>query len=210
MGMVKFFIFFGLILALVDTSFAGFMPKAFTGEFVQVQKTSSPFRKDKQLKTSIAYEYPKKFRMKVKDKDQDTLFICNSTNTWFYVAPFLPGEKGKLNRSNSSKFCYVKIFDALSRGLKSNKIYTVKQKNAKEFILSFSKKAQEELSFEKATIVLDDLPAKFQNVAQLSLYKKATKPPVIFKRTSIKVADSLNEKLFTFKIPPNTEITEMK
>ncbi len=210
MAFIKLFMFLGLILALVDTSFAGFMPQAFTGTFLQIQKTSSPFKKDHKVETSISYQYPKQFRMKIKNKKQDTLFICNKSNTWFYSAPLIEGEKGQLRRSKSSKFCYVKLFDALSRGLTSNKIYTVTKKSAKEFSLSFSKAATEELSFEKVNITFDDLPAKFQNVESLALYKVGAKAPIIFKRKAIKVVESLDKKLFTFKIPKNTEIIEMK
>lgn len=207
---VKIFIFVGLIIALVDTSFAGFMPDAFTGEFFQIQKTASPFKKDHRVATSIAYEYPKRFRMEVKSKDQDTLFVCNKENTWFYSAPLIKGEKGQLRRSNSSKYCYVKIFDALARGLESNKIYSVKKKNAKEYLLVFSKDAVKEIAFEKVLITFDDLPARFQNVASLTLYKAGKGRPIIFERKSIKAAKSLDKKLFSFKVPKNTEIIEMK
>lgn len=199
------------MLALVDSSFAGFMPKAFEGEFVQIQPTKNPNRKNREVKTSISYAKPRNFRMHSQDQNgQDTLFICNKDKTWFYSAPFMEGSKGQLKVGDTSRFCYVKIFDALNKGLKSNALYTVKKLGERKYQLNFNKEAAKEVQFNKVELTFDDMPLNFRNIESMTMYAPSKKDPFVLKRKSIDIKNSLDSSLFTFKAPANTEVEQMK
>lgn len=214
MGVVKAFLLLGMLVAMIDNGFTatkGFMPNAFEGEFVQIQKSRNPRKKSKEVPTTIYYQKPRNFHMHSKtESGQDTRYICNKETTWFYSAPFTPDAKGQLRTGDSSKFCYVKIFDALNRGLKSNSIYSVKKLAERKYELSFSKEASEELQFDKVELAFDDMPLNFKNIESLTMYSPTRKTPFILKRKSIELKNELSSDLFNFKVPENTETEVMK
>lgn len=200
-----------LFLALLDTSLAGFMPKAFEGEYVQVKKSKNKWsKKTKEAPVSIAYQFPRNIRLHSKDPDQDILYICNKDTTWIYNPPFSNADKGLLKVGDSSKFCYAKIFDALDNGLTSNKIYKVEKINAKEFLLLFTKQAVKEIHFEKLRLSFDELPLSFKNLESIAMFKEEKSDPVTFKRKSVTIMKQLDQSQFNFTAPANTEIEKMQ
>lgn len=214
MGMIKAVLLLSFLMALADAGFASskhFMPRAFQGEFVQIQKTKNPNKKNREIDTLISYQKPRNFRMYSKDSvGQDTLYICNKETTWFYSAPFTEDSKGQLKKGDSSKFCYVKIFDALNKGLTSNNIYTVKKLNERKYQLNFNPDAAKEVHFDRVELNFDDMPLNFKNIESLTMYSTSRKQPFVLKRKSVQIKNKLDSKLFTFKAPDNTDIEIMK
>lgn len=212
MGMIKAVLLLGCLMALADVGFTStqsFMPRAFQGDFVQVQKTSNPRKKNREIPTSISYQKPRDFRMQSKDRGQDTLYICNKNTTWFYTAPMIKKFKGELNKGDSSKFCYSKAFDALNKGLVSNNIYTVKKLGERSYQLVFTKEAEKTILFNKIELLFDDMPLNFKNIKSLTMYRE-NQPPFILERKSIVIKDKLDSSLFKFKTPKNTNVTIMQ
>ena len=214
MGVLKAFLLLGLLMALADTGFTatkGFMPKAFEGEFTQVQKSRNPRKKSKEIPTKIYYQKPRNLHMHVEyGAGQFTKYICNKETTWFYTPPFTKEAKGQLKTGDSSKFCYAKIFDALNKGLKTNKIYTVKQLEHRKYQLTFSKEAAAEIQFDKVELTFDDMPLNFRNIGSITMYSPSKKQPVVLKRNSVDIKNTLDSDLFNFKAPANTETEVMK
>lgn len=192
---LKFFLVFFLLLMLADSSFAGFLPKAFEGDFIQIKKTR---RSTKETPVKIKYLYPKNIRMSVLDKDNAVTYVCNAKKTWIYSPPFMEGEKGSVREGASSKYCYSKIFDALSRGLKTNKIYTVKKLKGNEFKLSFTKSAAEEIGFGEIEINFLNPPYVFKNIASMVMYDfsslELTQIKLKLVKSKLKLS-KLNEKI---------------
>lgn len=213
MGMIKAVLLLCFLMALADAGFAatqGFMPKAFQGEFVQFKPTSNPREESIEMPASISYQKPRNFRMHSKDGSQDTLYICNKELTIIYNPPFKKGEKGTIRKGNSSKFCYVKIFDALNKGLVSNKIYEVKKLGERDYQLIFTAEAAKEIQFKRVDLKFDNMPPNFKNIETLSLYKSSKKNPIVLKRKSISIENKLDPSLFTFKAPANTDTILME
>lgn len=213
MGMIKAVLLLCFLMALADAGFAatqGFMPKAFQGEFVQLKPTSNPRKKFIEIPTSISYQKPRNFRMHSKGGDQNNLYICNAEVTVNYTPPFIEGKKGTMRKGNSSKFCYVKIFDALNKGLVSNNIYTVEKLSEREYRLSFKTDAAREIQFDRVDLKFDDMPLNFRNIESLTMYTSSKKEPFILKRKSINIENKLDQSLFTFKVPANTDTILME
>lgn len=204
---LKYFVAFFLLLMLVDSSFAGFLPKAFEGDFVQTKKN---LRSTRKAPVSIKYMYPKNIRMQVQEADSSITYVCNPDKTWIYTPPFMEGEKGHLREGASSKYCYSKIFDALKYGLTSNKHYEVKKLSQKKYQLNFVKTTANEVGFDVITINFSAEPLNFQNIVSLEMLDKSKKHPVILEKKKLKLVKSIDRKHFIFKIPPNTEIEKMQ
>jgi outer membrane lipoprotein-sorting protein len=209
---VKAIILTFLLLLLADTSFAGFMPKAFKAEYSQIKKSRFKRRVVKPTPVSISYAFPRNIRMHSKDKVQDVLYICNQSKTWIYTPPYNKKSKGKLRVGPSSKFCFSKIFDVLNKGLTSNKSYKVKKLKGEKFELVFSPRLVAELNYEKFELSFDQMPYNFKAIKVITLFKKKNdkKPTLTLIRNKIKFLSGISANTFRFKAPKNTEIIKMK
>lgn len=203
---IKLFLIFILGLFLVDSSFAGFIPAAFEGDFTQVKKTRRGSERKAPVK--IQYAYPENIRLDIKEKGIRTLYVCNSKKTWIY-SPGLSGEAGEVRVGGSSKYCYSKIFRALNRGLKTNKLYTVKKESSSKYLLEFSKSFAETLGFDKVRIHFSGKKLSFTEVKKLELIV-GEKPSVSLVKNSLVIKKKIKPSLFNFKIPKGANVQNMK
>lgn len=196
------------VFALLDTAFAKFMPRAFQAELDQVI-TSRIGNKKKTTPVTMKYLFSNNLIFDVKSEDSPLTYVCNKTTTWMYQPPWDPSEKGEVKIGESSKYCYVKIFDALSNGLKSNKLYSVK-KDGKEVELEFNKIAMAQTQIRKAKIYFKNAisnKTSIIDVDYMELWKLDEKKPLTFKFKSFDTKRNITVDDFTFKVPENTNKT---
>lgn len=209
--MVRILLTLFFVLALLDTAFAGFLPKAFEAEFTQETK-SKISKRVRKSKLKIKYQFSSNINFK--DLATDTLYICNKKDVWIYTPPLVdfPGEKGQVRIGSSSKYCYSKIFDSLSKGLTNNNLYTVKKNNTKKYTLTFSKKAKAQLGFEKLEILFKKQAKKisFLDVDRMNIHYTDQKHPTILVNDKIKKKKNFPKGTFIFQVPKNTDIQKMR
>jgi outer membrane lipoprotein-sorting protein len=207
--MMRLLVSIFLLLLLVETSLAGkFLPNAFEGEFRQ-EKKNIITKKVMSSLLEIKYSFPNNIYFKTFG-DSEIHYICNSSRVWIYTPPFIPGENGDVKVGNSNKFCYSKIFDALSNGFKNNSLYQVKKISAKEYDFIFKAKAKAQLELSKLSLEFKTEKTNFSDISKIILYKVGDKHPVSLITKSLKIKNSLPAELFIFKVPKNTEVTKMK
>ena len=216
---IKAIVLMFLLLLLADTSFAGFMPKAFKAEYSQIKKSRFKRRVVKPTPVKIQYAYPRNIRMHSKDKVQDVLYICNKNKTWIYTPSYKKKVKKKIKTVNgqlrvgpSSKFCFSKIFDVLDKGLVSNKSYKVRSLQSGKFELVFTPRLVAELNYEKFELSFDKMPYNFKAIKDIKMFKrvKDKKPTLTLIRKKVKLVSKIDSKVFNFKAPKNTDIIKMK
>ena len=209
--MIRLILSFFLLLILLETSFAGkFLPNAFEAQFDQ-QKMKKLKKSSSNVVVSqieIKYKFPSNINFKTIG-DSETQYVCNQDMVWIYTPPFIPGEKGEVRVGNSSKFCYSKIFDALSHGLKTNKLYKVKKVSDRLYDLMFSEKAQSQIPYKKISLEFKG-QSSFQNISKISLFKELDKSPVVLVTKSLVAKKNISQSEFEFKIPENTNKIKMK
>jgi outer membrane lipoprotein-sorting protein len=207
--MFRAIVAFFFILLLVDTasSASRFLPKAFEANFDQ-EKKSPISKRITRSSIKIKYQYPSNFFLK--ELSENTTYICNKKNVWFYSPPFSPGEKGLLKVGASNKYCYSKIFDSLKKGLKDNTLYKVKKGSKNSYSILFEPRAKAQLGISKMNLVFQKSDYVFKNIAKLDLYYTGEKNPVTLKRKSLKVVKGFSKSTFNFKTPKNTETQSMK
>lgn len=207
---------FGLIVILfftfIDVAFSKatrFLPKSFEAELVQVVHLVTSNR-ESITPVKMKYMFSNNLYFEVKSEDAPVIYICNKKKTWIYNPPFIEGEKGEVKVGDSSKHCHVKLFDALSNGLKSNKIYDVK-KTKTGVRLFFNKKAKAQtkikeivLTFKKG--IQNNLTIK--DVFQMDVWDVERKEPTVFRFKKINTEAKVDFKDFEFKVPDNTNITQ--
>ena len=98
--MFRLIIGFILVLVLLDTASAGFLPKAFEANFLQEKKSVISGRVSKNF-LSIKYTFPS--NVFLTEQNQNTRYICNESKVWIYNPPFKKGEPGQLRKGSSSK-----------------------------------------------------------------------------------------------------------
>ena len=124
--------------------------------------------------------------------------------------PFIEGEKGEVKVGDSSKYCYVKLFDALNRGLKSNDLYKVKL-NKQTAELDFTTKATAQTQIKKVILSFDKENSKnltIKDVKKMEFWDTQKKKPTVFRFKSIDTKAKLDFIDFEFKIPENTNVTK--
>lgn len=183
------------------------MPKAFETDFIQEKKSVVGSGVTK-TKLQVKYQFPSNFYLK--EITNETLYICNSKNVWIYNPPFMKGEKGHLRTGASSKYCFSKIFDALSKGLKDNKLYSVKKIAKLKYEVFFKAKAKEQLGLEKLELQFKSKRREFRDISQFKLHYTGEKYPLILTPKNLKLVESFPSKVFKFHAPKNTEIQKMK
>ncbi|MFZ4712696.1 MAG: LolA family protein [Bacteriovoracaceae bacterium] len=194
---------FFLLVFFFSSSWAAFLPSSFRANFEQSFK-STITGKEKKSSGSIDYLFPGKIRFEITNPD-NTIFVSNGSKAWYYTAPFDPKEKGEVIVQPANKLLITKFFDYLKKGLESNEAYSVK-KEKDFFVLTFSEKAQKELSIMKAH--LDHQNKDLTKISEL-------KSLVIFYKDGKEVKLSLNglienvkfeKSYFEFKVPENTKV----
>lgn len=203
---------FFFVLILIETAASAsrkvkFLPKAFEASFIQ-EKKSPISKKIKTNNIAIKYQYPSNFYLK--ELSENTTYICNKKNVWFYTPPFMEGEKGLLKVGSSNKYCYSKIFDSLKKGLVDNSLYTVKKGGKNLFSINFQGGAKAQLGIDKLDLVFSKAGNIFQNIQQMKLFYTGEKFPVVLKRKAIKVVKGFSSSTFQFKAPKNTDTQSMK
>jgi outer membrane lipoprotein-sorting protein len=201
---MKLGIVFILFFALLDAAFGGFLPKAFEAQLEQIVFSSV---KNKEVKTNVSmkYMFPSNIVFNVEGQAPVT-YVCNSETTWMYNPPFMEGEKGTVKVGSSSKYCYVKLFDALSNGLKNNKLYKVKT-NKQVAHLTFFEKAKAQLNITKVDINFKKLINKMTKVSDINfmtVYYVGKNKPIKFGFKNVNTKSKLKKSDFVFTIPVNT------
>lgn len=193
---------------IASKSWADFLPKTFEADFEQVTKT---LRSEKKSPVKVFYKFQSNIFFEVTG-DTPITYVCNKDNVWIYNPPFIEGEPGELKVGDSSKYCYSKLFDTLSKGLESNKLYDVKAID-KEAILTFSQQVANQLSIEKVKIILNKSvhsSATLNDVSSMHIYKLNENNPVILNLKLLKSDISIQDKKFIFIPPENTNIKTIK
>ncbi len=205
--MLKLCILFFIYIGFSSFAWAGFLPRAFEAEFVEEKKSLLP---GKVISKPVVfkYEYPSNIHMNF--DSNDTIYICNSKKVWIYQPPIIEGEKGTLKIGTTNKHCYSKLFDSLKRGLKSNKLYSVKKSQGNNYLLSFKKSAREQLSIEKLEIEFEGKKTAFTSIKQFKIFFIEDENPLRLVKKSIKLVKGFSDKIFSFDPPDNTDIQEMK
>lgn len=200
-----------LFFAFVDVAFTAtnFLPKSFEADLEQVVHLVTS-NKESKTPVKMKYLFSNNLYFEVKSEETPVTYICNKDKTWVYNPPFIEGEKGEVKVGNSSKHCHVKLFDALSNGLKSNKIYTVKQIK-KGVHLSFSKKARAQTQIKKVRIYfknhINEKVASLTDVNKMEIWDIERKKPTVFRFKKINTEAKVKLKDFSFIIPENTNTT---
>lgn len=197
-----------LFLSFSSDGLARFMPKSFEAQLDQII-VSRIGNKKKSTPVTMKYLFSNNLIFEVKSQDSPLIYVCNKTTTWMYQPPWDPSEKGEVKIGESSKYCYVKIFDALSNGLKTNKLYEVtkEQKLAK---LSFSKMATAQTQISKANIYFKNPitpKTSLTDIDYMELWKLDEKSPMTFKFNSVDLNKNITIEDFNFKVPENTNQT---
>lgn len=207
--MIRLIIGIFLLLILIETSLASaFMPKAFIGNFTQEKKDINSSKK-RVSQIEIKYSYPTNIYFK-EFSEVETHYVCNSKKVWKYNPAFIPGEKGVVSIGDSSKFCFAKVFDVLKPGLKSNKLYEVKELSSKEFELRFAEKVQNQINLQKLQLVFKSSEKIFTNLSKINIFYKESKTPVTLLPKKIKIKASIPASSFNFIIPENTSRQKMQ
>lgn len=178
-----------------------FMPKSFKAEFYQIHK-SSLTKKERKTKGRIDYKFPGHIRFETTSPD-NIIYVSNPAKTWYYTAPFLDDMPGELTISETNKDPLVKFFDLLSKGLKSNKMYSVKKMKTGSLI-TFSKENQIDMGVRSALLKFKK-KRLFNNIEEVLLTKTDKSIlKLIFKK--IDPNFSFKENYFIFKVPENTRV----
>ena len=182
---------------------SSFLPNSFKADFFQVIK-SSISNKEKKMKGKIDYKYPGHIWFEATYPDK-IVFVSNPEKSWYYIAPWDEEEPGELTISNTNKNSLVRFFDLLRKGLKSNKMYTVK-KVKEGRLISFNKKNQKEMGISSARISFKG-KEHFKNISKVILVR-TDKSQVRLELNAIQPGLSFKKTHFIFKAPKNTRISQ--
>lgn len=208
--MIKGFIFlFVLIISPLSFAKGGFLPAAFKADFTQVVK-SKVSNKEIKAPLKIKYAFPNKIHFEVTGKNAIT-YVCNSKKVWIYNPPFIEGMKGTLKVGSSGNFCYSKMFDVLSKGMKTNKLYSVKKETARHYLVSFSKKTASNIGYKSIELFFDKSKRhNLESVESLSLVPLEGSDPVKLVRNKFTKVQAFKSGTFSFKTPENTDVSALK
>ena len=205
--MIRVLLVFILLYSLFDTAMAAFLPKAFEATFVE--EIQSAVSKKKKYQGTLEFKYQFPSQIYLKNVNSNTLYICNTSKVWKYDPPFAEGEPGMVTTGASSKYCFSKLFDSLQKGLKDNKLYTVKKIKEKNYQITFKKKARAQLDVEKLLLVFESGESELQNVSQIDVFYVGAPKPTVLKKKSFEISKGFDKSLFVFDPPPNTETQKM-
>ena len=197
-----------LFFAALESTYASYIPKSFSGLFEQ-QKQRMFNRGVSKTQISLKYSYPGNIYMHSEGPDENVYYICNPEKVWIYNPPFIEGQEGRVVIGNSSKYCLSKIFDKLQNGLKSNKQYSVKEINKRSYELNLSKENEKRLGYYKFKLVFESDQADFLALKLMKMYVRNDDNPTILVKKKLKKAKKFKRTTFEFSPPKNTAIDYM-
>ena len=202
--MMRFFLCGILFFGILETVLAGYVPRAFMGEFTQSKKSIN----SKDLKTTISLKYQARGNVYMKSSglDDEKIYVCNPEKIWIYTPPFLEGEKGEVKIGNASNQCLSKVFDKLDQGLVSNSDYKVKKINDLTYLLDFSQANEKLLGFYKFELVFEDKAANFSQLKLMRMYTRNDKNPTVLTKKKLTILKGFDKSTFQFDPPKNTNI----
>ncbi len=192
---------FILFLFLIQYTSWPFVPNTFKASFIE-ERVGILSKKKIVHSGILEYKYPTQLRFEVAGPIKTTLVI-GLEKTWHYTAPFIEGEKGELKITSTKKKSLGKIFDSISKGLKSNKYYKVKNKEM-NYELTFTKALKEDIGVEKIHLVFKKRPT-FQSLEKMKIFYANRSKLYIFKHIQSNIP--LASKRFRFSPPQDTNVT---
>ncbi len=185
------------------------IPESFSANFEE-SFISAVNGKEKKSFGKIDYRYPGHIRFQKISPDSST-FVSNPQKSWYYVPPFVKGEKGEVTIQESNKLVLTKFLDALKNGLENNKLFSHKYKK-NELVLTFTKAIQKDMNLKEATLVSGSDAKKANSMKDFDklvlLYNDGRK--VNLKFSDLKEDVKFAQKHFEFDIPSDTKVTEGK
>lgn len=199
-----------LIVFCQANSFASsFLPESFSANFEE-SYISAVNGKEKKSFGKIDYRYPSHIRFEKISPDSST-FVSNPQKSWYYVPPFVKGEKGEVTIQESNKLVLTKFLDSLKNGVENNKLFTHKY-NKNELILTFTKAIQKDMNLKEATLIAGSDAKKATSMKEFErlvlIYNDGRR--VNLKFTDLKEETKFSPKHFEFDIPSNTKVSEGK
>lgn len=198
------------LLFIVSYSSWGFVPNSFTFDFEQETKLKLS-KKAKKSQGSLVYQRPGKFRLKIHSPDQVEL-VSNGTLTWYYTAPFIPGEKGEVTilKNDKKNTALVQIFEFLKDDVKSSAHFkTVEKDNS--YQIEFLPKTRNEIELSKIELFFANTKTKsFQELSKMVLYYPDGRVSdlAIKKIVTDSVSPQDTKTNFNFVIPENTTVVD--
>lgn len=179
-----------------------FTPKAFRLDFNQ--EFMSITGKVKSSKGSLEYLFPSNIR--IKEYKDNSEFVSNEKNSWYYVPPFVKGEKGTVQINQAGSMVLGKLFDSLRPGLKDTEFFKSKVLN-EVATLDFTAKGKQDWKVEAAKL----------------FFKEKTLNPVMKELNKIEITYTDKKKVtltffnymsdvkyppdyFVFQVPKNTQV----
>jgi outer membrane lipoprotein-sorting protein len=198
-----------LLLVVLSTvlpvSASTFLPSSFKAVLEQ-QHVSELSGKVKKTPGVLEYKYPGMLRFELNDS-QKSIFVSNKKKSWYYTPPFKAGEKGNVRVQSSENLFLTRFFDALKKGLTSNKLYDVKKKKS-EIEIIFKDNVQNSLGLKKAIFKNVKNPngvKSFSELKKMVLVRSDSKEvTLVFKQFDEKA--KFKKSHFVFSVPENTKV----
>lgn len=205
------YLIFSILLSSAQSVLNAQVSEKFSSDTFRVdfnQEFKSITGKAKSSKGSVEYSFPSKIR--VKEFKDNSEFISNGKSSWYYVPPFMKGEKGTVQINQSGSMILGKLFDSFRDGLKSSGFYVVKI-NKLEATLEFTKSGKEELKLSSAVLKFKesktDKTLKMKNIEKMVLtYLDKKQVELVFFNYSEDIKYPTG--YFEFKVPENTKIVK--
>ena len=179
-----------------------FTPNSFRVDFNQ--DFLSVTGKVKSSKGSLEYLFPGNLRLK--EFKDNTEFVSNQKSSWYYVPPFIKGEKGTVQINQSGSMVLGKVFDSLRPGLVDTEYFKIK-KNTLDAKLDFTDKGKTEWKLENAVLYFskNDSGLTMNYLQKLELtYTDKKKVTLTFFNYTGDV--QFPKDYFIFQIPEKTQI----
>lgn len=180
-----------------------FTPSSFRVDFNQ--EFVSITGKVKSSKGSIEYKFSSNIR--IKEYKDNSEFVSNANNSWYYVPPFIKSEKGTVQINQAGAMVLGKLFDSLRPGLQETEYFKVK-KNKDDITLNFTEKGKADWKVENAKMMFNAKVSDELNMKELQrleiTYIDKKKVTLSFFNYSADV--KFPKDYFVFIVPKNTQI----
>ncbi len=179
------------------------MPKAFEAQITQ-KYLSSLSGKERENSGNLKYQSPNLLHLNMEGKNPFILVI-NSDRSWYYVPPFIEGERGEVTIEESKESLPFQFLNILVHGLKNNDLYSVEGKG-EEYFLKIQSSKQKTFGLSQITLKFNkDSEKVFKNILSMELLH-LDKRKVEIRLSNIKDQPKFSSDEFVFKVPGNTNI----